>query len=74
VIVPVWLVFQYSSTVSYIFDPTVTDPGCIGSGLLPSYISLKTPILTSMLFNRLPSDGNNVHRFDDCCKQGRYTF
>ena len=32
VIVPVRLVFQYSSTSSFIFDPTVADPGCLGGG------------------------------------------
>jgi hypothetical protein len=31
VVVPVRLVFKYSATVSYIFDPTVGDPGCLGS-------------------------------------------
>jgi hypothetical protein len=31
VIVPVRLVFKYSATLSYIFDPTVGDPGCLGS-------------------------------------------
>lgn len=32
ILIPVRLVFQYSSTVSYIFDPTVTDGGCLGAG------------------------------------------
>ena len=32
VVVPVRLIFKYSSTTSYIFDPTVSDPGCLGGG------------------------------------------
>jgi hypothetical protein len=35
VIVPVRLVFHYSSTVSYIFDPTAADPGCMRMWLAP---------------------------------------
>jgi len=31
VIIPVILNFKYSSTTSYVFNPTTTDPGCLGT-------------------------------------------
>src|SRR5579863_3185257 len=30
-LIPVKLVFSYSSTTSFVFDPTATDPGCLAT-------------------------------------------
>ncbi|MFY9947619.1 MAG: hypothetical protein WA261_02360 [Candidatus Sulfotelmatobacter sp.] len=57
VLVPVRLVFKYSSTVSYIFDPTVTDAGCLGAGNTGFRLTEDSP-----LFNDAPfvMGGTNV--------------
>jgi len=50
VIIPVRLVFQYSSTVSYIFDPTVTDPGCIGAGHTALGLTEQSPLFNDVTY------------------------
>jgi hypothetical protein len=57
VLIPVRLVFKYSSTVSYIFDPTVTDAGCLGAGNTGFRLTEDSP-----LFNDAPfvMGGTNV--------------
>ena len=50
VIVPVRLVFHYSSTVSYIFDPTVADPGCIGAGRTGLGLTEQSPLFNDVTY------------------------
>lgn len=50
VLIPVRLVFQYSSTVSYIFDPTWGDPGCIGAGNTAFRLTQGSPLFNDAIF------------------------
>lgn len=44
ILIPVRLVFQYSSTTSYIFDPTGADPGCLGAGKTAFQLTQSSPL------------------------------
>jgi hypothetical protein len=50
VLVPVRLVFQYSSTSSFIFDPSVADPGCLGAGNNAFKLTELSPIFNDAKF------------------------
>jgi hypothetical protein len=50
VLVPVRLVFQYSSTSSFIFDPSVADPGCLGAGNNAFKLTELSPIFNNAKF------------------------
>lgn len=50
VIVPVRLVFQYSSTTSYIFDPTAADTGCIGAGRTGLGLTEQSPLFNDVTY------------------------
>ncbi len=50
VVVPVRLVFKYSATVSYIFDPTVADPGCLGAGNTGYKLTQQSPLFNDAVF------------------------
>ena len=44
VVVPIRLVFKYNATTSYIFDPTVADPGCLGTGNSAYKLTQNSPL------------------------------
>jgi hypothetical protein len=50
VVVPVRLVFQYNATTSFIFDPTVADPGCLGAGNNAMKLTELSPIFNNAKF------------------------
>jgi hypothetical protein len=50
VVVPVRLVFKYSSTTSYIFDPTVNDAGCLGVGNNAFKLTQGSPLFNDAKF------------------------
>jgi hypothetical protein len=64
-IIPVKLVFKYSSTTSYVFDPTATDPGCLGNATNTA-ISLTTasPIFQNYPFT-LVNSGDDSTQYSD---------
>jgi hypothetical protein len=64
VIVPVRLVFKYSSTVSYIFDPTVTDPGCIGSGRTALGLTEQSPLFNDVTYKLGSTTVGNTQYID----------
>jgi hypothetical protein len=50
VVVPVRLVFQYSSTTSYTFDPTANDNGCLGAGRTAFNLTQSSPLINDASF------------------------
>ena len=50
ILIPIRLVFKYSSTTSYIFDPTVTDPGCLGAGNTGFRLTEDSPLFNDATF------------------------
>jgi hypothetical protein len=50
VIIPVRMVFQFSSTVSFIFDPTAADPGCIGAGHTALGLTEQSPMFNDATY------------------------
>jgi hypothetical protein len=50
VLIPVQLVFKYSSTVSYVFDPTVTDTGCLAAGNTGFRLTEDSPLFNDASF------------------------
>jgi hypothetical protein len=50
IVVPVRLTFQYSSTTSYIFDPTAGDPGCLGAGRTAFGLTQQSPLINDAKF------------------------
>jgi hypothetical protein len=44
------LVFQFSSTASLIFDPTVADPGCIGAGHTALGLTEQSPLFNDVTY------------------------
>lgn len=71
VIVPVRLVFQYSSTVSYIFDPTVPDPGCIGSGRTALGLTEQSPLFNDVTY-KLGSAALGTTQFIDAFQRANF--
>lgn len=71
VIVPVRLVFQYSSTVSYIFDPTVPDPGCIGSGRTGLSLTEQSPLFNDVTY-KLGSTTVGTTQFIDAFQRANF--
>ena len=49
-IIPVRLVFNYSSTTSYVFDPTASDTGCLGSGNTALSLTQASPVFQPYTF------------------------
>jgi hypothetical protein len=49
-LIPVRLVFKYSSTTSYVFDPTVTDSGCLGGSNTAASLTEASPIFAPYTF------------------------
>ena len=50
VIVPVRLVFKYSATTSFIFDPTVADAGCLGTGNTGVSLLQASPLFSDVTY------------------------
>lgn len=50
ILIPVRLVFQYSATVSYIFDPTATDPGCLVGANTAYKLTQQSPLFNDAVF------------------------
>jgi hypothetical protein len=50
VVVPIRLIFKYSSTTSFIFDPTAGDPGCLGSGATALSLLEGSPLINDATF------------------------
>ena len=50
ILIPVRLVFQYSSTTSFIFDPTATDPGCLGGANTGLRLTEESPLFNDASF------------------------
>jgi len=64
VIIPVRLVFQYSSTVSYIFDPTAADPGCIGVGHTALGLTEQSPLFNDVAYKLGATTVGNTQYID----------
>jgi hypothetical protein len=71
VIIPVKLVFQYSSTVSYIFDPTATDPGCIGAGRTALGLTEQSPLFNDFTY-KLGSTTVGTTQYIDAFMRGNF--
>jgi hypothetical protein len=71
VIIPVRLVFQYSSTASYIFDPTVTDPGCLGSGRTGLGLTEQSPLFNDVTY-KLGGTTIGTTQFIDAFQRGNF--
>jgi len=56
IVIPVRLIFQYSSS-KFIFDPTVGDPGCLGTGRTALSLTQESPLFND---TRYVFGGTNV--------------
>jgi hypothetical protein len=64
ILIPVRLTFQYSSTVSYIFDPTVTDPGCLGAGRTAFQLTQASPLFNDATYTLGGTNVGNTQYID----------
>ena len=64
VIIPVRLVFQFSSTVSVIFDPTAGDPGCIGAGHTALGLTEQSPLFNDVTYKLGSTTVGNTQYID----------
>ena len=64
VLIPVKLIFKYSSTTSYVFDPSAADNGCLGSGTTALSLTESSPIFTSYPFT-LVNSGDDFTQYSD---------
>lgn len=64
ILIPVRLVFQYSSTTSYIFDPTVTDSGCLGSGNYAFKLTQASPLFNDATYTLGGTNVGNTQYVD----------
>jgi hypothetical protein len=71
VIIPVRLVFQFSSTQSFIFDPTVADPGCIGAGHTALGLTEQSPLFNDVTY-KLGSTTIGTTQYIDAFMRGNF--
>jgi hypothetical protein len=64
ILIPVRLVFQFSSTSSYIFDPTVGDPGCLGAGRTAFQLTQASPLFNDATFTLGGTNVGNTQYID----------
>lgn len=63
-LIPVRLVFKYSSTTSYTFDPTAADTSCLGNGNTAASLTQTSPIFSSYPFTLATSGDDNTQYSD----------
>jgi hypothetical protein len=64
ILIPVRLTFQYSSTTSYIFDPTVADAGCLGAGRTAFSLTQASPLFNDATFTLGGTNVGNTQYID----------
>lgn len=63
-VIPIKLVFRYSSTTSYTFDPTAADNGCLGQANTALSLTVQSPIFTDYPFTLVSSGDDNTQYAD----------
>lgn len=64
ILIPVRLTFQYSSMISYIFDPTAGDPNCLGSGQTAFRLTQFSPLFNDATFTLGGTNVGNTQYID----------
>ena len=64
IIIPVRLVFQFSSTQSETFDPTAADSGCLGAGRTAFSLTQSSPLFNDATFTLGGTNVGNTQYID----------
>lgn len=64
ILIPVRLNFQYSSTTSYIFDPTAGDAGCLGAGRNAFQLTQVSPLFNDHIYTLGGTNVGNTQYID----------